>query len=66
MSNSHAHTQYPRPTTVLGGACGKLKKGQQIQCPEHTPLANLWLTLLNRSGIPTEALGDSTGQFAEI
>jgi hypothetical protein len=40
--------------------------GQHLQYPEHTPLANLWLTLLNRSGIATEKLGDSSGQFAEI
>jgi len=66
MSNSNAHNQYPLPTSVLGGACGKLKMGQHLQYPEHTPLANLWLTLLNRSGIATEKLGDSSGQFAEI
>jgi hypothetical protein len=66
MSNSNAHNQYPLPTSVLGGACGMLKTGQHLQYPEHTPLANLWLTLLNRSGIPTEKLGDSTAQFAEI
>jgi hypothetical protein len=66
MSNSNAHNQYPLPTSVLGGACGMLKMGQHLQYPEHTPLANLWLTLLNRSGIPTEKIGDSTGQFAEI
>ena len=66
MSNSNAHNQYPLPPTVLGGACGRLKMGQHLQCPEHTPLANLWVTLLNRAGIPTERSGDSTGQFAEI
>jgi hypothetical protein len=40
--------------------------GQHLMCPEHTPLANLWLTLMNRSGIPMDKIGDSTGQFAEI
>jgi hypothetical protein len=66
MSNSNAHNQYPLPTSVLGGACGKLKMGQHLMCPEHTPLANLWLTLMNRSGIEVDKIGDSTGQFAEV
>ena len=66
MSNSNAHNQYPLPTAVLGGACGALKGGQHIVAPEHTPLSNLWVTLMNRAGIPMDKLGDSTGQFAEI
>jgi hypothetical protein len=34
--------------------------------PEHTPLTNLQLTILNLLGVPTETLGDSTGQFKEL
>jgi hypothetical protein len=66
MSNSNAHDQYPLPTAVLGGGCGKLKGGQHLKYAEHTPLANLLVTLLNRAGVPTEKVGDSTGQFAAI
>jgi hypothetical protein len=66
MSNSNAHNQYPLPTMVLGGANGLLKGGQHIEAPEHTPVANLWLTLMNRAGIAMEQVGDSSGQFTEI
>ena len=66
MSNSNAHDQYPLPTAVLGGGCGKLKTGQHLKYAEHTPLANLLVTLLDRAGVPTEKVGDSTGQFSEI
>jgi hypothetical protein len=34
--------------------------------PEHTPLTNLQLTMLNLLGVPAEKLGDSTGQFHEL
>jgi hypothetical protein len=34
--------------------------------PEHTPLTNLQLTLLGDLGVPTEKLGDSTGQLKEL
>ncbi len=66
MSNSNAHNQYPLPTAVLGGGCGKIKGGQHINFGERTPLANVLLTLLQRSGVPIEKVGDSTGSVAEI
>ena len=66
MSNSNAHDQFPLPTLVVGGGCGKIKGGQHLRYPDHTPLANLLLTLLERAGVPVEKLGDSTGEFAEV
>ncbi len=66
MSNSNAHDQYPLPTALVGGACGKIKGGQHLRYPEHTPLANLLLTMLRRAGIPQDKLGDSTGEIVEI
>ncbi len=66
MSNSNAHNQYPLPTAVLGGGCGKIKGGQHINFAERTPLANVHLTLLQRAGVPIEKVGDSTGVVAEI
>jgi len=66
MSNSNAHNQYPLPTAVIGGGCGKIKGGQHINFAERTPLANVHLTLLQRAGVPLEKVGDSTGSIAEI
>src|SRR5690606_21213990 len=59
MSNSDRHNQFPLPTAVVGGGCGKLNGGQHIRCPDHTPLANVLLTLLARAGIEQESVGDS-------
>ena len=66
MSNSNAHDQYPLPTALIGGGCGRLKGGQHLQYPEHTPIANVMLTILDRAGVPAEKIGDSTGKLAEI
>jgi hypothetical protein len=66
MSNSNAHNQYPLPTAVIGGGCGKLKGGQHINFKERTPLANVHLTLLQRAGVPIERVGDSTGTIAGL
>ena len=66
ISNSDRHTHGPLPTLLLGGGAWGLKGGRHIVFPEHTPLTNLQLTLLNKLGVPAEKLGDSNGQFREL
>jgi len=66
ISNSDRHTHGPLPTLVAGGGGGTLKGGRHLVYPEHTPLTNLQLTMLNLLGVPAEKLGDSTGQFKEL
>ena len=66
ISNSDRHTHGPLPTLLVGGGSGALKGGRHLVYPEHTPLTNLQLTMLNLLGVPTEKLGDSTGQFNEL
>ena len=66
MSNSDLHNNDPLPSVVLGKACGKIKGGQHLHYPQDTPHANLLVTLLQRSGVPVDKLGNSTGTFAEV
>ena len=66
ISNSDRHTHGPLPTLLVGGGAGTLKGGRHLVYPEHTPLTNLQLTLLRNLGVPTEKLGDSTGEFKEL
>ncbi len=66
MSNSNAHNQYPLPTTLLGKGCGRIKGGQHINFEQRTPLANVLLTMLQRTGVPIDKVGDSTGAIAQI
>ena len=65
MANSNAHNHYPLPTSIVGG-WKTVKGGQHIVPPEHTPLANVLLTFLDRVGIPQDKLGDSTGKLLEV
>jgi len=65
MSNSNAHNHYPLPISLVGG-WKTVKGGQYIVPPEHTPLANVLLTMLDRSGIPQDKLGDSTGKLVDV
>jgi Protein of unknown function (DUF1552) len=66
ISNSDRHTHGPLPAFLAGGGAGALKGGRHLIYPEHTPLTNLQLTLLNKLGVPAEKLGDSSGQFREL
>lgn len=53
------------PTIVTGGGSG-IQHGRHLVMEPKTPLCNLWLSLLNGSGIETESHGDSTGQIEEL
>ena len=66
MSNSNAHDEFPLPTAVVGGGNGAMKGNQHLVYPDHTPLANLMLTLVRRAGLPVASVGDSTGEISEL
>ncbi len=66
MSNSNLHNHFPLPNLVAGGACGKLAGGRHLRYDDHTPIANLLLTLLEKGGMPMESIGDSTGDLINI
>ena len=65
-SNIHSiHYLTNCPTVVTGGGSG-IQHGRHLVMPEKTPLCNLWLSLLNGSGIKADSHGDSTGQIGEL
>lgn len=61
MSNSDKHNSFPLPNIVVGGACGKIKGGKQVNLPAHTPNANVLLTVLKTVGSNAKSFGNSTG-----
>ena len=61
LGDGDLHTQQNMPILLAGRGAGQVKKGgYHIQYPEHTPFANLHLTLLDMLGVPTESIGNST------
>jgi len=66
MSNSNAHNHFPLPNLVSGGASGRLKGNRHLRYPDHTPMTNLLLSVLDKGGVNIETLGDSTGKTAEL
>jgi hypothetical protein len=66
MSNSNAHNHFPLPNLVVGGATGRHTGGRHLKYPDHTPMTNLILSMLDKVGVPMDALGDSTGSLVEV
>jgi hypothetical protein len=48
---------------LAGRANGTLRPGRHVRYPDETPMANLYLSMLDRMGVPVETLGDSTGRL---
>jgi hypothetical protein len=66
MSNSNLHVPHKLPLLLVGGGAGQLAGGRHLRFPDETPLTNLYLTLLDKIGVPMERVGDSTGKIAEL
>jgi len=62
--NNHDHTNLP---CLLAGGNAFLKSGRHLRYDKKTPMANLFLSLLDRIGVPVpERIGDSTEHLANL
>ena len=68
MSNGNRHSRENLPILLAGRANGTLKPGRCVdyEWKKRTPLANLYVEMLNRLGVPTERFGDSTGGLPHL
>ncbi|MBI3895041.1 MAG: DUF1552 domain-containing protein [Acidobacteria bacterium] len=66
ISDGNSHSTKELPVVLAGGGAGQLKGGRHIRYPKGTPMTNLYLTLLDKLGIPVENFGDSTGKVELI
>ena len=62
MSNGNVHSHDILPALIAGGAAGRLKGNLHVKAPLMTPFSNLLVSLLDKAGVPTEHLGDSSGR----
>ena len=64
LGDSNAHNHKRVPVFLAGHANGKVKGNLHVRCKDTTPMANVLLTVLNKSGMHVDSLGDSTGEIA--
>jgi hypothetical protein len=62
--NRHNHDDLPVLLAGKGG--GSLATGQHLRYARNTPIANLYLELLDRMGVREESFGDSNGRLGNL
>ncbi len=63
LSDGNMHLYKDLPVLLVGGGGAGIQGGRHVRYPENTPIANLYMTLLEKVGIHMESFGDSTGRL---
>jgi hypothetical protein len=66
LSNGNEHTPENLPVVVAGGGGGAFSSGRHFAFDSLTPMTNLYISMLDSMGVPTEKIGDSTGKLDAI
>jgi hypothetical protein len=68
ISDANRHRHNNLPVILAGGKNQGYKPGRHFVLPveENTPMANLYLTMLERFGVQADKLGDSTGYLPVV
>lgn len=63
LSDGNAHAPTNLPVLLAGGGAGRIKGGRHIRYAKDTPLTNLFLTMLDMTGVRVDRFADSTGEL---
>lgn len=66
IADPDRHNHDDLPIILAGRGGGTITPGRHIVLPEETPLTNLYLSMLDRAGVPAQKVGDSTGKLEVI
>lgn len=64
MGNSNEHDPHELPLILAGGAAGALPSGRHIRYKKGSELPNLYVTMLEKLGVPENVVGASTGALS--
>jgi hypothetical protein len=64
LSDGNLHTTENLPVLLAGGGLGN--GGRHLRYPPGTPLANLFLTMLDKVGTRVDSFSDSTGEISPL
>jgi hypothetical protein len=63
ISDGNKHNNENLPVLVAGKGGGSILTGRHMRCPSETPMANLFLSMLDRMGAQVDRFGDSAGRL---
>jgi len=61
LADGNKHSHEDLPTVIAGRGGSHFQTGRSIVYRKETPMCNLFLTMMDRMGVPTEHFGDSSG-----
>jgi len=61
LSSGGQHSRANLPLVLAGKGGGQVRPGRHLRFPKGTPLANLFLPMLEAAGVPQDRIADSTG-----
>jgi hypothetical protein len=66
ISDGNRHDHGNLPIILAGGANGSIKPGRHIRYAPETPMADLFVAMLDRMGVQPEKFGDSKGKLDRL
>lgn len=66
LSDGNRHNNENLPVLLAGRGGGTIDPGRHVRYQRETPMCNLFLSMLDRIGAPTEFIGDSTGRIGGL
>jgi hypothetical protein len=66
ISDGNAHNHDNLPILLAGRGGGNIDTGRHLKFDHETPLNNLYISMLDRMGVPAGKVGDSTGKLVEL
>ncbi|XOV93567.1 MAG: DUF1552 domain-containing protein [Bacteroidota bacterium] len=66
IRDGNRHSPYDLPIVLSGKGGGKLATGQNLKFEKNTPLANLYLSMMQAVGMESSSFADSTGTLSQI
>lgn len=66
ISDGDRHNHDNLPILLAGRGGGAFKTGRHVRYPRNTPMANLFLSMMENAGAPIERHGDSSGLLQQL
>jgi hypothetical protein len=66
ISDGDKHLHENLPILVAGKGGGHVATGRHVRVDDKTPITNLYRSMLDNLGVPTEKIGDSTGTLDAV
>jgi hypothetical protein len=66
LSDGNRHNHENLPLVLAGRAGGTIDTGRHLRYEHETPVSNLFLSMLDRMGVPADTFGDGTGRLPHL